>query len=76
MSIPEGRYDRTEKRLRKSANDSKLGEAALEDGITANTDLNKTKRLPKNDQSVLGGQQQNTVFYKNNLWHEHMKENN
>lgn len=76
VSILEDLYNRTEKRLRKPANDSKLGEAALEDGITANTELNKSETSPKNDQLVLGGQQQNTVFCKNNLWHEHTIENN
>ena len=76
VSILEGLHDRTENRLTKSASDPKLGEAALENKITANTNLNKSKTLSKNDQSVLRGQQQNTVFYKNNLWHKHTTENN
>lgn len=76
LSILEGLHDRTENRLTKSATDPKLGEAAPEDRITANTDLNKSKSSCKNDHLVLGSQQQNTVFYKNNLWHKHTMENN
>lgn len=76
MSILEGLHNRTENRLTESASDPRLGEAALENKITANTDLNKSKTSSQSDQSVLRGQQQNTVFYKNNLWHKHTVEDN
>jgi len=76
VSIGESLHARTENSLTESANDPKLEEAALEDRITAHTDLNRSKTSSKNDQSVWGGEQQNTVFYKNHPWHKHMTENN
>lgn len=71
MSILKGLHDRRETQLTKSDSDPKLGEAALEGGITANTDPNKSKTTTKNDLSVLRGQQQNTVLHKDNLRHKH-----
>lgn len=56
----------------KSDGDPKLGEVASEGRITANNDPNKSKTTTKNDLSVLRGQQQNTVFHKDNSWHKHM----
>lgn len=71
MSILKGLHDRTETQLIKSDSDPKLGEAALESRITANTDPNKSKPTTKNDLSVSRSQQQSTVFHKDNPWHKH-----
>lgn len=48
----------------------------MEGRITANTDPNKSKTSTKNDLSVLRGQQQNTVFHKDNLCHKHTQKKN
>lgn len=80
MSILKGLHGRRETQLTKSDSDPKMGEVALEGRITANNDPNKSKTTTKNDlvvHSVLRGQQQNTVFHKDNLWHKHrMKKKN
>lgn len=44
----------------------------MEGKITANNDPNKSETTTKNDLSILRGQQQNTVFHKDNPWHKHM----
>lgn len=76
MSILKGLHGRRETQLTKSDCDPKLGEAASEGRITANNDPNKSKITTKNDLSVLRGQQQNTVFHKDNPWHKHMTKKN
>lgn len=76
MSILKGLHDRRKTQLTKSDSDPKLGEEALESGITANTESNKSKTTTKNDLSVLRGQQQDIVFHKDNPWHNFMMEKN
>lgn len=68
MSILKGLHGRRETQLTKSDCDPKLGEAASEG--------NKSKITTKNELSVLRGQQQNTVFHKDNPWHKHMTKKN
>lgn len=73
---PEVLHGRRDTQLTKSDSDPKLGEGALEGRITANTDPNKSKTTTKNDLLVLKGQQQNTVFHKDNPRHKQMTKKN
>lgn len=75
-SILKGLHSRRETQLTKPDSDPKLEEATLEGRITANNDPNKSKTTTKNYlvvHSVLRGQQQNTVFHKDNPWQKNQR---